>query len=89
LLAVGPQIVADLRDPSTVPAEGIAATAEMYTAEICEVTGGQPASVCGAPIVHQYQALLDGATAQVATPSKHANTRSLTKQQCHFSDVSH
>jgi hypothetical protein len=56
--------VADsLTDPNSIPAEAIGGEAEVLTAELCVVTGGNPASVCAAPIVQQYEAalpLLDG-----------------------------
>jgi Domain of unknown function (DUF929) len=57
-----PQVIAALRDPTTLPAQGIAATTETLTAEICEVTDEHPASVCQAPVVQQYEELIDGGT---------------------------
>jgi thiol-disulfide isomerase/thioredoxin len=40
------QVAADLHNPSTAPAQGADGTANLITAAICKVTGGQPGSVC-------------------------------------------
>ncbi len=45
-------------DPAGIPAQAIGGEAEVVTAELCQVTGGNPASVCAAPIVGQYQTAL-------------------------------
>jgi thiol-disulfide isomerase/thioredoxin len=40
------QVAADLHNPSSAPAQGADGTANLITAAICKVTGGQPGSVC-------------------------------------------
>lgn len=52
------EVAASLRHPSSGSAQAISGTAEVLTAEICEATAGNPKTVCGAPIVAQYQAAL-------------------------------
>jgi hypothetical protein len=52
------QIADSLSDPSSASAQAIAGTAEVLTAEVCQVTGGNPQSVCSTPVVHQYEAAL-------------------------------
>ena len=52
------QVVAALKTPSTIQAEAILGTANLYTAAICDMTHDQPASVCNTPVVKQLQAQL-------------------------------
>jgi hypothetical protein len=52
------QIARSLTNPSSVPAQVVAGQAEVMTAELCEVTGGKPQSVCSATVVQQYEAAL-------------------------------
>jgi thiol-disulfide isomerase/thioredoxin len=40
------QVAADLHNPSSAPAQGADGTANLITAAICKVTGGQPGNVC-------------------------------------------
>ncbi|MBV8218901.1 MAG: DUF929 family protein [Solirubrobacterales bacterium] len=52
------QLAAGLADPSNVSTQAIAGEAEVMTAELCEATGGNPASVCSSTVVQQYEAAL-------------------------------
>jgi hypothetical protein len=52
------QIGASLKDPSSLPAQAVGGTAEVLTAELCEVTGGKPASVCSSSVVSEYERAL-------------------------------
>jgi hypothetical protein len=52
------QIASSLTHPRSLPAQAIGGEAEVLTAEICEATGGDPSSVCSAPVVNQYEAAL-------------------------------
>lgn len=52
------QIAAALTNPNTEVAQSIDGAAVILTAEICEVTGAQPSSVCDAPAVEEWQAAL-------------------------------
>jgi hypothetical protein len=52
------QVTSALRHPSSMSAQAISGTAEVLTAEICQATSGNPKSVCGSPVVAQYQAAL-------------------------------
>jgi hypothetical protein len=52
------QIASSLTHPASTSAQAIGGTAEVLTAELCEVTGGNPQSVCSSPVVKQYQAAL-------------------------------
>ena len=52
------QVAGGLTDPSNVSTQAIAGEAEVLTAEVCEATGGNPASVCSAAVVQQYEAAL-------------------------------
>jgi hypothetical protein len=52
------QIATSLRNPTSISAQAIAGEAEVLTAELCEATNGNPASVCSAAVVHQYEAAL-------------------------------
>jgi Domain of unknown function (DUF929) len=47
-------LVASLRHAGKPAGQAIAASAEVLTAEICAVTGGAPASVCGSAVVQDY-----------------------------------
>jgi thiol-disulfide isomerase/thioredoxin len=40
------QVAADLHNPSSAPAQGADGTANLITAAICKMTGGQPGNVC-------------------------------------------
>ena len=48
------QVSASVGRPRTPAGQAIAATAEVFTAEICRVTGGEPSSVCGSAVVQTY-----------------------------------
>ncbi len=52
------QIVGLLKNPNSIPAQAIAGPAEVLTAEVCEVTGNNPQSVCSSKVVKDYQAAL-------------------------------
>jgi thiol-disulfide isomerase/thioredoxin len=52
------EIVAALQDPSTEIAKQIDGTANVITAMICELTGGQPSQVCSSPVIAEAQAAL-------------------------------
>jgi hypothetical protein len=52
------QLASSLKQPASIPAQAIAGGAEVLTAEICEATGGNPNSVCSAPVVKDYEAAL-------------------------------
>ncbi len=52
------QIASDLNNPSSTVAQSIEGGAEQLVAEICEVTGEQPTSVCSSSVVQQWQASL-------------------------------
>ncbi len=52
------QLANGLTDPSNVSTQAIAGEAEVMTAEVCEATGGNPASVCSSTVVQQYEAAL-------------------------------
>jgi hypothetical protein len=57
------QIASSLKNPTSISAQAIAGEAEVLTAELCEATNGNPASVCSTAVVHRYEAalpLLDG-----------------------------
>jgi len=45
------QIATALADPSSPVAKAVDGSANMFTAAICELTGGQPAAVCTSPAV--------------------------------------
>lgn len=47
------QIAAQLSDPTSRVAQSVDGSANLLTAAICEVTNGQPASVCDAPVVER------------------------------------
>lgn len=51
-------LASSLLKPASTPAQAIGGEAEVLTAEICEATGGNPRSVCSAPVVAQYEAAL-------------------------------
>jgi hypothetical protein len=50
------QIASALADPGSAVAQSVEGGAVLLTAQICEVTGEQPASVCGSSVVQQWQA---------------------------------
>ncbi len=52
------QLASGLTDPSNVSTQAIAGEAEVLTAEVCEATGGNPASVCSSTVVQQYEIAL-------------------------------
>jgi hypothetical protein len=70
------QIVGDLRDPQSLPAQAVAATAETLTAEICEATDEHPASICQTPLVRRYEDVINGATGGGYCPGVVAATAS-------------
>jgi Domain of unknown function (DUF929) len=49
------QIAQKLAEPSSIAGQALDGGAEIFTAEICDVDGGQPASVCDTSTVKQYQ----------------------------------
>jgi hypothetical protein len=53
-----PQIAAALGNPSSPIAQAVDGSANLLTAAICQVTGGQPASVCTSPTIVAEQAYL-------------------------------
>ena len=55
------QIASALSDPSSEIAKQVLAAANVVTASICELTGGQPTNVCTAPGVTSAAALLPSA----------------------------
>lgn len=52
------QLAGAVRRPRTQPAQAIAASAEVFTAELCQATGGEPAPVCGSAVVKDYTSRL-------------------------------
>jgi hypothetical protein len=56
------QVAKAISDPSSKQGAAIAAGANVFTALICQVDGGQPAKVCNAAGVSAAQAALNGAT---------------------------
>jgi Domain of unknown function (DUF929) len=52
------QLASSLKRPNSVSGQAIAGMAEVLTAEICQATGGAPASVCGSAVVQDYEAAL-------------------------------
>jgi hypothetical protein len=52
------QIAASLTHPTSIPAQAVSGEAEVMTAELCQATSGNPQSVCGSPVVKQYEAAL-------------------------------
>jgi Domain of unknown function (DUF929) len=52
------QLAGALTDPGNVSTQAIAGEAEVLTAEVCEATGGNPASVCSSAVAQQYEAAL-------------------------------
>ena len=55
------QIADALSDPTSPIAKQVLAAANMLTASICELTGGQPSNVCTAPGVTSAAATLPSA----------------------------
>jgi hypothetical protein len=49
------QVSASLSDSSSQAGEAIDGGAEIVTAQICEIDGGQPARICASSVVHRYQ----------------------------------
>lgn len=49
------KVAGSLSRPNTSTGQAIDGTAELLTAEICEATGGNPATVCGAAAVSDYE----------------------------------
>lgn len=58
------QLAGSVHRPRMPAGQGIAASAEVFTAEICRVTGGQPAAVCGSAGVQDYASRLVGFAAR-------------------------
>ena len=56
------KLAGSLSRPKTASGQAIDGTAELLTAEICEVTGGAPAEVCGTAAVQGYQKRLPPAS---------------------------
>jgi hypothetical protein len=52
------QIASVLADPGSAVAQSVEGGAVLLTAQICAVTGDQPAGVCDAAVVRQFQAAL-------------------------------
>lgn len=52
------QLAASVGRPRTPAGQAIAASAEVVTAEICRVTGGQPAAICGSAVGQDYTSRL-------------------------------
>ncbi|MCP4245939.1 MAG: hypothetical protein GY778_02715 [bacterium] len=55
------EIVDAVADPNTDIAREVGNAANYLTAMICQLTGGQPESVCSTPLIAQAQAVLSGA----------------------------
>ena len=51
-------IASALADPTTPISQGAVGVANTFTAAICSLTGGQPASVCNAPVIQEIAAAL-------------------------------
>jgi thiol-disulfide isomerase/thioredoxin len=54
------QVAAALADPSSAVAQAIGGTANAMTAQLCKLTGGQPANVCASPAVTAYNGSTSG-----------------------------
>jgi hypothetical protein len=52
------QLALSVRRPRTPAGQAIAASAEVFTAEICRATDGEPTSVCGSAVVQDYTSRL-------------------------------
>ncbi len=52
------EIAAEIRDPSTSTSKGVLGAANSITAALCEMTNGQPGSVCNAPEIKTLRAAL-------------------------------
>lgn len=50
------EVAAELTDPSSPVAASVLGTANMMTATICQLTGGQPVAVCTSPAVQAFAA---------------------------------
>jgi hypothetical protein len=57
------QVVAALQNPSSAQAKAILGSANVFTAALCQMTGQQPANVCGTPAIHSIQASIGGSGA--------------------------
>jgi len=55
------EIASQLSDPNQVLAVGVDGTANIISAAICQLTGGQPAAVCGSPGVRVATGRIPGA----------------------------
>jgi hypothetical protein len=55
-----------VRRPRTLPGQAIAASAEVFTAEMCRATGGEPGSICASAVVQNYTSRLAGFGARAA-----------------------
>lgn len=55
------QVAAALSDPSSPVAKAVLGTANVITATICDITGGQPTNVCSSPGVTAAKGKLSGA----------------------------
>jgi hypothetical protein len=51
-------LASSVRHAKSVPGQAVAATAEVITAEICQASGGAPASVCTSAVVQDYSSRL-------------------------------
>lgn len=60
------QLGASVRRPRTLPGQAIAASAEVFTAEMCRATGGEPGSICASAVVQDYTSRLAGFGARAA-----------------------
>ena len=52
------QLAASVHRPRTPAGQVIAASAEVFTAEICRATGGEPTSICASSVVQDYTSRL-------------------------------
>jgi hypothetical protein len=51
-------IAGALADPTTPISQGAVGVANTFTAAICSLTGGQPASVCNTPVIREIATAL-------------------------------
>jgi Domain of unknown function (DUF929) len=72
------QLAGSMARPNTPAGQAIDGTAELLTAEICEVTGGAPATVCGAAAVWEYESRLPPAKAPPSGAADHTATASVS-----------
>jgi hypothetical protein len=52
------QIAAALSDPSSPVTQAIGGTANAFTTQLCQLTGGQPGAVCTSPAATVYRGKL-------------------------------